>query len=234
MCGFFLQNLIKLKKQKVKNMQEFLLLQGTRAFELICAFFIVVVFLKAIGMNYQMKQMSSLDLIINFILSAILAGFIMNDNVHLRDFLVIMALYILIVAVINLVIKKTNFGRRFLVGYPQVIIKDGKVNEREMMRLNISAHALASALRNQKIHSLTEVKTAQLEPSGDLTIVKKGGEDYAVIVIDNGVVDDEALQKIGKTARWLQHQLREKKIKYADDVFIAQWYKNKLHIVKRS
>lgn len=215
-------------------MHELMILYGTRALELFSAFVIVLIFLKVFGISYQMKQMTSLDLIINFILGAILGGFITNDRLSMMNFLIIMSIYIAMVYVINLITKKSDWGRRLFIGTPQVIIEDGKVIEKMINRLNLSAHDIAAALRAHKIHSLTEVKMAQIEPGGDLTIVKKGDQKYALIIIDNGIIDEYALKKINRSKNWLMRQLSAKKIKSADDVFIAQWHNHRLHIVKKS
>jgi len=215
-------------------MQELLVYYGTRAGELISAFFVVLVFLKIFGVTYQLKQMTALDLIINFILGAILGGFVTNDRLNTVNFFIIISMYILMVYLVNLVTKKTDWGRRWLIGSPKVIIENGKINEDMVNKLNLSAHDIASALRQQKIHSLSEVKMAQIEPGGDLTIVKKGDKNYSVTIIDNGIVDEEALREINRNEAWLMRQLADKRISDPEDVFVAQWYRGRVHIVKKS
>ena len=215
-------------------MPEILMHYGTTAIELLSAFIVVLIFIKLFGMTYQLKQMTALDLIINFILGAILGGFITNDRLTTFNFFVIMSIYIAIVWVINIVTRKTDWGRRILIGSPKVIIEDGRVDERMINRLNLTAHEVASALRHHKIHSLNEVKMAQIEPGGDLTIVKKGDQNYSIILIDNGIVDEYALKEIKKNEKWLTQQLKAKKIKDTGDVFIAQWHRGRLHVIKKS
>ncbi|MDR1207415.1 MAG: DUF421 domain-containing protein [Rickettsiales bacterium] len=215
-------------------MQEILSYYGTRVVELLSAFLVILIFVKIFGMNYQLKQMTALDLIINFILGAILGGFITNDRLSTFNFFIIMSIYIAMVYVVTFVTKKTGWGQRLLIGSPKIIIQDGKVDEEMINRLNLSAHEIAAALRRQKIHSLTEVKMAQIEPGGDLTVVKKGDQNYSIVLMDNGIVDEQALRDIKKNDAWLKKKLKEKKIKNADDVFIAQWHNGRLHIVRKS
>jgi len=52
---------------------------------------------------------------------------------------------------------------------------------------------------------------AQIEPTGELTIVKKGAEKYSIVLIDNGIIDRIALKKINRTEKWLRQKLREKR-----------------------
>ena len=136
-------------------------------------------------------------------------------------------------SILNWLSFSTNFGREIFVGNPQVIIQSGQLNTEKMQKLKISARDLAIALRQHKIHSLNEIEMAQIEPNGDLTIVKKGDKKYSVVLIDNGIIDDNALKKIDRNEKWLRRELRAKKIKDIDDIFIAQWYRGKLYVVKK-
>jgi uncharacterized membrane protein YcaP (DUF421 family) len=207
---------------------------GMITLKLISAFGVVLVFLKVFGMKHQLKQMTSLDLILNFILSAILSGFILNEDLTPIGFFIVMVIYIALVYIIDTITRKTAWGRRIFIGIPRVIIEDGKMNEDVIDKMNLSVHDIAAALRDQHIHSLAEVKMAQIEPGGTLTIVKKGDQTYPVILIDNGVLDVDALESIRKTEKWLMKRLLEKKIKEIRNVFFAAWHKGRLEVIRKS
>lgn len=214
-------------------MSYYLMAYGTITLKIISAFIVVLVFLKVFGMKNQLKQMTSLDLITNFILSAILSGYIISTDLSLVGFFIVMAIYIALVYLINLLTKRTNWGRRTFIGVPRTIIQNGKLDKEMMAGLNLSAHDLASALRRQHIHAIGEVKMAQIEPGGDLTIVKKGDQDYSTIIIDDGVLDPQALETIKKDEQWLMAQLKKKRIKNISDVFVAQFHKGRLYLIKK-
>jgi uncharacterized membrane protein YcaP (DUF421 family) len=207
---------------------------GMIAVRLISAFAVVLIFLKVIGMKQQLKQITSLDLILNFMLGAILSGFILNENLSPAEFFAVMFIYIVLVYCVNLVTRKTTWGRRLFVGTPKVIIENGRIDEEMIDKINLSIHDLAAALRAQRVHSLGEVKMAQIEPSGDLTIVRRGGRNYPLVLIDNGVLDMDALAGIHKDQKWIIKKLAEKKIKNIGDVFFAYWYKNRLDVIRKS
>ena len=193
-----------------------------------------VVFMHFFGSSNNIKQMTPLSVIINFLLSAILSGFILNKDTTILDFIVIVLMYGALITALNMLSFYTNIGRKIFVGSPQVIIQDGQLDTEKMRKLKISARDLAAAMREQKIRSIGEVEMAQIEPSGDLTIVKKGAKDYSTVLIDNGIIDTNALQKINRSEKWLLRELRMKKIKNPNDVFIAQWYRGRLYVVKKN
>ena len=196
----------------------------------ICA---AVIFMRVFNSSTQLKQATTLDLIINILLSAILSDFILDDHITMLDFGIIVIIYGVILFALNKITVNTNLGRRIFIGNPRVIIQDGEFNVDMMNRLNISAHDLAVAMRRQQIKSLKDVEMAQIEPNGDLTIVKKGAKKYSVVIIDNGNIDKDALLKINRSEQWLRRELRKKRIRDIDDIFVAQWNNGRLQIVRR-
>lgn len=197
----------------------------------ICA---AVVFMRFFNSSTQLKQATTLDLIINILLSAILSDFILDDRITMLDFAVIVVIYGAILFALNKITVSTNLGRRIFIGNPRVIIQNGEFNVDMMSKLNISAHDLAVAMRRQQIKSLKDVEMAQIEPNGDLTIVKKGAKKYSVVIIDNGNIDTDALEKINRSKDWLRRELRKKRIRDIDDIFVAQWNNGRLQIVKKN
>ena len=203
------------------------------AVKLALALATAVVFLKMFNMNSQLKQLTPISVVLNFLLSAILSSFILDDAFSITDFLVIMVIYGVLLAIVNWLSFNTAFGRRMFVGRPRVIVQNGEFRADVMRKMRLNVRDVAAALRAQDIHSLREIKFAQVEANGDLTVVKQGDENYSVILIDNGVIDTAALEKIGKTELWLMAQLHAKKIRDPENVFIAQYHHGKLEIIKK-
>lgn len=203
------------------------------AVKLALALATAVVFLKMFNMNSQLKQLTPISVVLNFLLSAILSSFILDDAFSITDFLVIMVIYGVLLAIVNWLSFNTAFGRRMFVGRPRVIVQNGEFRADVMRKMRLNVRDVAAAPRAQDIHSLREIKFAQVEANGDLTVVKQGDENYSVILIDNGVIDTAALEKIGKTELWLMAQLHAKKIRDPENVFIAQYHHGKLEIIKK-
>ncbi len=206
---------------------------GLMIIKLIMAIGVAVIYLRYFTAAGNLKQMTALDIIINFLLSAILSDFILDRHIGIMDFVIIVTIYGVLLYALSKLTLYTNVGRRIFIGTPHVIIQNGKLDTERMARLNISAHDLAMALRRQQIQSIHDVETAEIEPNGDFTIVKKGDRKYSVVIIDNGNIDKFGLAKIQKNEKWLRTQLRRKKIKDIDDILIAQWHRGRLQIVKK-
>ncbi len=199
--------------------------------KLVIALGAALIVLKFFSMKNQLKQMTPLDVVLNFVLSAIISSFILNDNFTILEFLGIMVIYGAMMYLIGWFTFSSKIGRRIFVGNPRVIIRDGKCDIDMMKKLKISASDVAAVLRKQHIRSISDVNMAQIEPSGDLTVVRRGHENYSLVLIDNGRVMDAALARLKKTPTWLKKQLRTHGIHDAADVFIAQWTPRGLDIV---
>lgn len=63
--------------------------------------------------------------------------------------------------------------RKWLLGVPSVLVKDGRVELQEMKKTKMNMDQLEMRLRHCGIENMSDVKTAVLEPSGLLTVVKK-------------------------------------------------------------
>lgn len=194
---------------------------------------VAVIYLRFFNAAAGLKQMTPLDVIINFLLSAILSDFILDKHISILDFVVVVLIYGALLYALNKLTFNTNLGRRIFIGTPHAIIQNGDIDEDMMARLNISAHDLALAMRRNGIRSVKDIEMAQIEPNGDFTIVRKGAKKYSVVVIDNGDIDDEALAKIHRSEAWLRRELRKKKIQDIDEILIAQWHNNRLQIIKK-
>ena len=214
-------------------MHTYLIIYGIMIIKLILAIIAAVVFMRLFTPSGTLKQMTPLAVIINFLLSAILSDFILNRNVNLPEFIVVIVIYGVLINILNRFAFYTDIGHRIFIGDPQVIIQNGQINVDKMEKLKLSPRDLAVSMRQHKVHSLKEVEMAQIEPNGELTIVKKGDKKYSVIVVDNGDIDEDALQKINRSEKWLRRELRKKKIKDIEDIFVAQWNNGKLQIVKK-
>lgn len=213
-------------------MQELFSFYYMFAVKLIIAMAGTLVFLKFFSMKNQLKQMTPLDVILNFILSAILSRYILDESINFVQFLGIMVIYGAVMYLISRFTYDSNLGHSIFVGRPKVIIKNGEFDMKMMKKMKISASDIAAILRQQKIPSISDVQMAQIEPSGELTVVKKGEENYSLVIIDNGVVVEDSLKRIKKTTAWLKRELHKQDIDKIEDVFIAQWGREGLEIVK--
>ena len=101
---------------------------------------------------------------------------------------------------------------QLLYGRPVTVIRNGRILQKSLPLLRISAQDLAEALRGQNIGSPGQVLWGVMEPSGKLNAVPcpRPGEPqpYLPLLLD-GVLYRESLQVFDKDEAWLTGQLQK-------------------------
>ncbi|PFN19174.1 DUF421 domain-containing protein [Bacillus cereus] len=63
---------------------------------------------------------------------------------------------------------KSNIFEKFITGKSKVVIENGRLNIENLTKLRLSVDQLEMRLRNQGISKIADIKTATLEPNGQL------------------------------------------------------------------
>jgi len=125
----------------------------------------------------------------------------------------------IIISVVNL---KSMRMREIICGKPRILIFRGKIDEKALIKENITINELQESLREKDVFNLEDVEYAILETSGQLTVIPKPGkrgitpEDFGMeaeyvgisydLVIDGKVMTDN-LRKLGKDYNWLKKEV---------------------------
>ena len=147
--------------------------------------------------------------------------------------IVILVLLQIILAKLSL---KSNKLRNLLDGEYSMIIDNGKVNFKEMIKQRYNLEDLLTQLRARNVKSIEEVEYAILETSGKLSVFTKDANNsgpYPLPLILDGKIQKITLKKIRRKEKWLYELLDSKKVKL-DDVFYAFYKDNQLFIIKNS
>lgn len=181
----------------------------------------------------EIGQLSISDLTISILIAELVAISIenRNDSPILTIFPII--LLVLLEVLLAYIQLKCNKIRPATDGRPSLIILNGKLNIKEMVKQRYSLDDLLLSLRDKEIAGINEVEYAILETNGRLSIFKKDKKsEYPLPLIVDGVVDTDSLLNINKTEIWLNklldlHDLTTK------DILYAFYKKNKLYIIRK-
>ncbi len=200
-------------------------------------YFVVFLMLRIMGKR-EIGKLSLFDLVISIMIAEI-AVFVLEDaNKPLRDGLVPMVTLVLIQILIAYLTLKSRKVRLLFEGKPSLLIENGKLNRDEMNRLRYNLDDLMLQLRQNKVMNVADVEFAILEPTGKLSIVEKGPhhrdnplkeqgsgtiryEGLPLPLIMDGKVQDDNLEKIGKTRFWLKNQLQANGVREFKEVFFC-------------
>lgn len=186
----------------------------------------------------ELAEMTPFDIVYLLIFGGILEESVYDDKVSIWMLIFAMVLFGIIVFVIEKVAEKSDRARIVLMGTPDYIIKDGKLNTTRMNRNMMEMEQLRIMLRQQGIFSLREVKDLIIEPGGSVSIntyakykpatvgdlkVEKPEEDPSVLLVDGGFVKEDMLELVGKNKQWLDDQLAELGYYDTENILYCEW-----------
>ncbi|WP_371924994.1 DUF421 domain-containing protein [Halobacillus sp. A1] len=154
-----------------------------------------------------------MDLVVFIMLAEIAIFLIEKPEASMWQAVIPMAVLLLIQWGSALLSLKSKRFRDWFDGKPSILIRNGKIDEREMRRQRYNFSDLLMQLREQEVQDIKVIDFAILEPSGKLSVFKKGEDgssDYAVVLIEDGHIQYNGLRSIQKNKEWLMGELKQK------------------------
>ena len=118
---------------------------------------------------------------------------------------------------------------------PSILIKQGVIQEKELVNNRVTLDEMLSMLRLQGYYDLSRVCFAILEPNGQLSVVPFENKEppirqelhvsatdngFSVAVIDDGKINEKALELIGRSHQWVKEILKENAVNRAEEVLL--------------
>ncbi len=189
----------------------------------ILLYIIVLIVMRFMGKR-EISQLQPFELVIS-IMIADLATLPMADTGVPIFYGIIPILGLLFVHVIISILNlKSMMVRTIISGKPSILIYRGRIDEKKIIKENITINELQERLRTKDIFNLEDVEYAILETSGEITVIPKPSkrnltpEDFNIeteyvgipydLVID-GKIMNENLKKIGKDYNWLKTEVNK-------------------------
>lgn len=199
---------------------------------------ILVVFLVAIAAMRLMGkstivQLTPYDLVAIFIVGTIITEPLVTTDLGkaLLGLAVVVGLYIFFSRLT--LVQGIN---KFFLGEPTILVKHGKIIEKNLKRSHISLMQLLSSLRVSGYPNLADVEYVLLEPIGALSIIPKKEErplsakdlgievqyeGLPVSLVIDGKIQKKNLQLVHKNEQWLHRELAKKGVKNLNEIIYA-------------
>ncbi|HHY13315.1 MAG TPA: DUF421 domain-containing protein [Thermoanaerobacterales bacterium] len=196
---------------------------------------LVVAVVRVMGKR-QIGQLQPFELVVTIMISE-LASIPMQDTdiPLLRGITPIIVLLTAQVVVSYFSMKYQPF-RSLVCGNPSIVIRNGKVQEKELWRLGYCLNDLIEQMRVKNYPNLNEVEFAFLETNGEISIIPKAEHTpptvkdinvkvqkpkLPVTLVLDGVTQTTNLKAMNISEAWLSDQLKAFNIKKSKDALIA-------------
>ncbi len=205
-------------------------------FRTIFFYFLVVLAYRIMGKR-EISQLEIIDLIVSILMAELIAISIENmDDSIILTIVPIIALVVLEIVLAKLSLKSRKFNE-LMSGKPSLLIVNGKIKFKELIKNRYSLDDILLELRQNGIKSLSDVEYAILEPNGKLSVFKynilKTKSDFPLALIIDTVIQEDTLKYLKKDKEWLINKLHSKNI-LLNDVFYSFYKNNKIYIINKN
>ena len=196
----------------------------------------------------QIGELQVSELVITFMLSELAVIPIQDTNIPVAYAIIPILLLLAMEVIVSFILTKSSRLKVLFSGKPSILIRRGKLNQKELVKLRMGVNELLSELRLKDIASIEDVEYAIVEENGKLSVFPKAAKatltpsDMNLSPTENGIahpiiIDGEIsrinLELAGKNEPWLSRLLKEKKVQQEDIFLMTADDSGNINIIKK-
>lgn len=197
----------------------------------------VVAVLRIMGKR-QIGELEASELVVTIIISDIAAMPITNTEASVSVNIIAILTLMVMELILSYLAYKITAVRTILYGRPSTFYKNGKFNQKEMLRQRFNVADIMEELRGNGICTLDDVEYIVMETNGNVSVILKEDASpvtpehmkinmkikmnkvrMSYIIIDNGTIVKSCMKNLGLNKEWLNNKMNEHGIKKAEDIF---------------
>lgn len=197
----------------------------------------------------QISQLTFFDYTVGISIGSIAASTSVDQRIPLKNGLTSMIIWALLPVIFSVISVHSIKVRRMLDGSPTVLIQNGKIIEKNLLRSKFTVNDLLEQLRLKDVFNIADVEFAVLETSGKLSVLKTAAMQAATVtdlklsttnsglsanvIIDGKFMKDNIRQaKIDEA--WINNEMKINNINSIKDILLATYDSNKIiHFYKK-
>ena len=186
---------------------------------------LIILSLRLMGKR-QIGQLQPSELVVTILVSNIATMAIEDSNVPLIGGIIPILTLVSFAVLISAMTLRYKKMRRIVSGTPRVIIRDGKIDQKQLKELRFTIDDMMEELRGKDIFDVRDVAFAIVETTGSLSVYPKftaqpatagmlnlqappGADAPPVVLIADGVVIDSALGYCNLKYEWLEKTITD-------------------------
>ena len=208
---------------------------GIISLRVVVVYLLIVLIFRLMGKR-EIGELGIIDLVVFIMIADIAVIAIERYNESFFKPLLPMGILVLIQVIFSHFSLRSRSFRKLVDGEPSIIIKDGKILEKQMKKQRYNFDDLLMQLRENNIRYISDVEFAILEPTGKLSVIKKekNKTGYTVGLIIDGELQEEKLLELNLNKEWLYDELNKRGIKNLKEISFCSYENGKLYIDKNN
>jgi len=175
----------------------------------------------------QLGELEPSELVVAVLITDMAAHPLQDIGIPLLNGLLPIAILFSCELIISWLSLKSSRFRALCFGRPSILMRDGRIVEKELRRCRFSLDELCEELRGKGVTDLAAVRCAILETDGSLSVLLNASAQPAtpaqmgisvpdgglpVTLISDGSIQKKNLQRAGKDEAWLRKELAARNV----------------------
>ena len=176
-------------------------------------FYIAIIISYKIMGKREISELSIFDFVMNLIIADVVATGIVEEKFWLDSLTGLITLVALQLIMAKFQLKNPKI-RKYINGESALIIKDGRIDYDELIKLRIQLDELIMLLRQSNVVTIEDVQYAIMESNGRLSIYEKRlpTKTFPLPFVISGTIKPYAIKSAGLQEEWLYRQLEKHNI----------------------
>ena len=194
------------------------------AIRTILLYILLIVGMRLMGKR-QIGQMQPSELVTTILLSELITAPILDSDIPLLGAVIPFLLVICAEIIIPWLASRYPMAKRMVDGRPSMVILNGTIDQKELLRLRMSVDELLGHLRLKGVGDIQDVQYGFVEQNGQLSVILRAGATPASVddvqlspvrrgmahpLVVQGQISDFHLSQLGHDRLWLARKLAER------------------------
>ncbi|MFC4078326.1 DUF421 domain-containing protein [Salinithrix halophila] len=192
----------------------------------IVIYFFILVIMRLMGKR-EIGKLSVFDLVVSIMIAEFAVLSVEDVKVSILKGMIPIVVMFSIQVFLAYISMKSSPIRHLIEGTPTTLIKNGKIQEKNMRKLRYNVDDLMLQLRESNIANVADVEFAILETTGKLSVFERKADGaqkrvrLPIPLIIDGRVQEDGLDRIGEDRSWLSRQLQQYGYQDIHEIFFA-------------
>lgn len=166
----------------------------------------------------ELSKVQPFELAIIILIADLASAPMASRGISIIDGIIPIVTLLIAYIIFTFVILSSNKVQDVVCGTISVIIKDGKIIEEELSKLQYTIADLMTQLREANVFKIQDVKYAIVETNGKLNIVKNSDnlENLPLNIIEDGKISDVNSKILNTDKEKVEELLKKEKLKLED------------------
>ena len=208
----------------------------------------VIVAVRLMGKR-QIGQLQPAELVVTILLSQIAATPMQDNDIPMMNTLIAVMVLVGVEILISYFSMKNSRFRAVLQGNPVMVIKEGRLDQKQLARIRYTVDDLMESLRAKDVFDISSVLCAVAETDGSLSVLLRPGEqtatskqvgnvpsdgDYPYVIVSDGKINYADFASAGLTDAKFRRIMDGLNAKPNDVFLMTANDKSETNIVKKA